>query len=71
MEEIYVGIDIHRDYGVACVQDPSGKIVDEFRFGNDIEGINKVKERLNGNNTHIQDVTLKFPSWKKLNILIL
>lgn len=53
MEEKYVGINIHRDYGVACVQDSKGKIVDEFRFGNDIEGINKVKEKLNGNNTHI------------------
>jgi len=53
MEEKYVGIDIHRDYGVACVQDIKGKIVDEFRFGNDIEGINKVKDKLGGNNTHI------------------
>ncbi len=53
MEEIYVGIDIHRDYGVACVQDPKGKIVDEFRFGNDIEGLNNVKKKLSGNNPHI------------------
>jgi transposase len=53
MEELYVGIDIHRDYGVACVQDPKGKVVNEFRFGNDIEGINKIKEKLSGNNTHI------------------
>ena len=53
MEEIYVGIDIHRDYGVACVQNIEGKIVDEFRFGNNIEGINRVKEKLDGNNTHI------------------
>ncbi len=37
MEEIYVRIDIHRDYGVACVQATKGKTVDEFRFGNDIE----------------------------------
>jgi hypothetical protein len=43
MEEKYVGIDIHRDYGVACIQDPKGKIVDEFRFGKDIEGINTSK----------------------------
>lgn len=53
MEEKYVGIDIHRDYGVACVQDPKGKIVDEFRFGNDIESINKVKDKLGGKNAHI------------------
>ncbi len=53
MEEKYVGIDIHRDYGVACVQDQKGKTVDEFRFGNDIEGINKVKEKLSGNHAHI------------------
>jgi transposase len=53
MEEIYVGIDIHRDYGVACVQDTKGKTVDEFRFGNDIEGINKIREKLGGNNAHI------------------
>ncbi len=53
MEEKYVGIDIHRDYGVACVQDQKGKIVDEFRFGNDIEGINKVKEKLGNHNSHI------------------
>jgi transposase len=53
MNEIYVGIDIHRDYGVACVQDPKGKIVDEFEFGNNIEGINKVREKLGGNTTHI------------------
>ncbi len=53
MEEIYVGIDIHRDYGVACVQDTKEKTVDEFRFGNDIEGINKVKEKLGGSTTHI------------------
>jgi hypothetical protein len=46
MEELYIGTDIHRDYGVACVQDSKGKIVDGFRFGNDIEGINKVKEKL-------------------------
>jgi hypothetical protein len=32
MEEKYVGIDIHRDYGIACVQDPKGKIIDDFRF---------------------------------------
>jgi transposase len=51
--EIYVGIDIHRDYGVACVQDTKGKTVDEFRFGNNIEGINKIKEKLVGNNAHI------------------
>lgn len=53
MEEKYVGIDIHRDYGVACVQDNEGKIIDEFRFGNNIEGINKVKEKLGSNNSHI------------------
>lgn len=53
MEEKYVGIDIHRDYGVACVQDQKGKTVDEFRFGNDIEGINKVKEKLSGHHAHI------------------
>ncbi len=53
MEEKYVGIDIHRDYGVACVQDSKGKIVDEFRFGNNIEEINKVKEKLGSNNSHI------------------
>ncbi len=53
MEEKYVGIDIHRDYGVACVQDPKGKIIDEFRFGNNIEEINKVKEKLGSNNSHI------------------
>jgi len=53
MEEKYVGIDIHRDYGVACVQDMEGKIIDEFRFGNNIEGINQVKEKLGNNKTHI------------------
>ncbi len=34
----------HRDYGVACVQDSKGEIRDEFRFGNDIEGISKSKK---------------------------
>ena len=53
MEEKYVGIDIHRDYGVACVQDIEGKIIDEFRFGNNIEGINEVKKKLGSNKTHI------------------
>ena len=52
MEEKYVGIDIHRDYGVACVQDIEGKIIDEFLFGNNIEGINQVKEKL-GARIHI------------------
>jgi len=46
MEETYVGIDIHRDYGVACVRDLKGEIVDEFEFGNNIEGIHKVREKL-------------------------
>ena len=53
MEEKYVGIDIHRDYGVACVQDSKGEILDEFRFGNDTEGIIKVKEKLGNHNSHI------------------
>jgi transposase len=53
VEEKYVGIDIHRDYGVVCVQDPKGKTLDEFRFGNNIKGINKVKEKLGNNNSHI------------------
>jgi hypothetical protein len=53
MEEKYVGIDIHRDYGMVCVQDPKGKTLDEFRFVNNIEGINKVKEKLGNNNSHI------------------
>ncbi len=53
MEEIYVGIDIHRDYGVACVQDPKGEIVDEFRFGNNIEGIKEAKEKVGKRNAHI------------------
>ncbi len=51
--ETYVGIDIHRDYGVACVRDLNGQIVDEFRFGNNIEGINEIKERLQKSNAHI------------------
>jgi transposase len=53
MEEIYVGIDVHRDYGVACVQDLKGITVDEFRFGNDAEGINEVKDRLGKRNAHV------------------
>lgn len=53
MEEIYVGIDIHRDYGVAYIQDPKGKTIDEFRFGNDMEGINEAKARLGKSNAHV------------------
>ena len=52
MAEIYVGIDIHRDYGVACVQNPKGQTVDEFRFGNNTEGVNEVKERLGKSNAY-------------------
>lgn len=53
MEETYVGIDIHRDYGVACIQDLKGKTIEEFQFGNDIDGIQKVKEKLGKNNVHV------------------
>ncbi len=53
MEETYVGIDIHRDYGVACVRDLKGEIVDEFQFENNIEGIQKVREKLGENNVHV------------------
>jgi len=53
MEETYVGVDIHRDYGVACIQDLKGKTIEEFQFGNNIDGIRKVKERLGTKNVHV------------------
>lgn len=53
MEETYVGIDIHRDYGVACIQDMHGKTIDEFRFGNNHEGIEVLKNKLGKNNVHV------------------
>ncbi len=53
MEETYVGIDIHRDYGIACVRDMKGEIVEEFQFGNNVEGIQKVREKLGMNNVHV------------------
>jgi transposase len=53
MEEIYAGIDVHRDYGVACVQNPKGETIDEFRFRNDVEGINEAKARLGKSNAHV------------------
>ncbi len=53
MEETYVGIDIHRDYGIACIQDLKGKTIEEIQFGNNIDGIRKIKEKLGKSNVHV------------------
>ncbi len=66
MEETYVGIDIHRDYGVACIQGLKGKTIEEFQFGNNIDGIQKVKEKLGKNNVHVAIGNMWTVLWDKL-----
>lgn len=35
----YIGIDLHRDFFVACIQNEQGEVVSKERYENSIESI--------------------------------
>ncbi len=44
--QVYVGIDIHRDFGRYCAQDGRGRVLAEDRFENTREGVAEFAEQL-------------------------
>lgn len=44
--EWYVGIDIHKNYGAACILNSAGNVIEELRFENSVAGISNFVKKL-------------------------
>jgi hypothetical protein len=60
----YIGIDIHKKYSVACVQDQAGKVIKRVRIeGNSAEGFRRC---LNGDGEPARAVIEACWNWGKV-----
>ncbi len=56
----HLGIDVGKRKCRAAIKDDKGKILDEFFFGNDINGINNLLSRLRSKKTYVTQAALEF-----------